>query len=123
MAELGPVIDSSRSVTSDHGPRPAGRSDECFYCHAPVGTLHDETCVLYQRTVSVEVKVRYNITVPAEWDERMVLFHRNEGTWCASNVIDELEDRFGDDADRCMCSVMEVRVIDYDPELSIGRTT
>jgi hypothetical protein len=40
------------------------------------------------------VLVQYTITVcrgvPEDWDEHMVNFHQNEGTWCAGNLLNEL---------------------------------
>lgn len=35
----------------DHGIRPAGPRDACFYCHSLVGELHGSECVIPQRTV------------------------------------------------------------------------
>lgn len=111
--DLGPIIETTRVVTEQHGPRPAGSPDECFYCRAPVGGLHEDTCVMYEREIAIEVTVRYKVRVPQHWTEEDIMFHRNEGTWCAGNIIEELEERFGDDADVCMCAYTDVKVIPW----------
>lgn len=34
--------------------------------------------------------VEYEVEVPAHWDQNTIEFHRNDGTWCASNAVEEL---------------------------------
>lgn len=46
----------------DDGIRPAGASDECFYCHQKVGEPHQRDCVI----VTKRVRVRYLIDVDIE---------------------------------------------------------
>lgn len=78
-------------VAPSYGPRPAGRDDECFYCQRPVGELHDLGCVLRLRRVVVRMTVEFPVEVPDSWTAEDIEFHRNEGTWCATNVLPELE--------------------------------
>jgi hypothetical protein len=33
------------------------------------------------------------VSVPADWDGDMVNFHRNESSWCSSNVAAEIEEQ------------------------------
>jgi hypothetical protein len=33
------------------------------------------------------------VEVPEFWDEDMIDFHRNESSWCASNILPDLEAR------------------------------
>lgn len=113
MAVLGPVIEDSLLVTKENGPRPAGKPDECFYCRQPLGYQHTWNCVLVERKVRVAVTVTYEVTIPAHWDEARFLQHRTGSFWCASNVIDELDKRFGDDGDNCMCGITEFAVVDW----------
>lgn len=110
---LGPVIEDSIYVTEENGPRPAGRPDRCFYCGHALGDRHKDDCVCVVRHVRIRLTVEYNVEVPADWDEGMILFHRNEGTWCASNFIDELDKRFGDESDACMCGAAHIDVIEW----------
>lgn len=84
------IHEASFRVTPDHGPRPAGPPDACFYCQQPLGALHAQDCVLRTQSVVVRVETEYVITVPAHWDAAMVEFARNEGTWCADNGVREI---------------------------------
>jgi hypothetical protein len=36
-------------LPNDDGIRPAGNSDECFYCNQKIGTSHKEDCVCLQK--------------------------------------------------------------------------
>lgn len=87
-------------VRSDHGPRPAGPPDRCFYCDARLGELHADECALRTRTVVVRATVEYVIEVPEFWDEHTVEFSRNDSSWCASNIFHELEAL---EAGQCLC--------------------
>lgn len=72
--------------------RPAAKgSGVCFYCHRAIGDRHDATCVLWTHRVKVRVTIDYEVDVPYSWTKEIVEFHRNEGSWCASNVLNELE--------------------------------
>ena len=80
--------------------RPASPNRECFYCKQPVGGEHKADCVLVQKTVLVQASIEYEVTVPASWNEEDILFHRNESSWCQSNIIRELEEL---DDRGCLC--------------------
>ena len=89
--------------------RPARLDGTCFYCHVPMGGEHEKGCVIRQRTVDVELTVRFPISVPEDWDEESINFHRNESTWCADNIIPELEregKRVG-----CLCRATTIRYL------------
>lgn len=78
-------------IVTPEAARPAGLPDRCFYCDRPVGDTHDEgECVLVKRKVRIRMTVEYDINVPAHWDKGRIEFHRNDGTWCADNALDEL---------------------------------
>ena len=70
----------------------------CFYCQSAIGGTHKNDCVLVKKTVKIHAT--YEITVPADWDEKMIEFHRNDGSWCVDNMFDELEELKGDE---CLC--------------------
>jgi hypothetical protein len=77
-------------VTKDHGPRPAGKADECFYCRRKIGDEHAPECVVRERTVVVRMTIEYVTKVPEHWDTDGIDFHYNDSSWCASNALNEL---------------------------------
>jgi hypothetical protein len=94
---------------TDNGQRPAvGAVDHCLYCKAPLGT-HKVDCVCLQRTVVLEMTVRYIGTVPRSWEESQILFSRNEGTRCKSNDIDQIAAESA--AGACPCMRAEIKLI------------
>lgn len=83
---------------NDDGIRPAGRPDECFYCRRRVGEEHKRDCVMVTKLVEYAVvatvgdqrfEARWVKDVPYGWDADMCNFHKNEGSWCADNFLDE----------------------------------
>jgi hypothetical protein len=70
--------------------RPARMDGTCFYCGQPIGAAHKDDCVLIKKRVRVRAVIEYEIDVPAHWTPEQVEWHRNEGTWCADNLITEL---------------------------------
>ena len=52
--------------------------------------------------------MQYEVSVPADWDKDMVEFHRNESSWCAGSLVDELGDM---DSEPCLCCACEFRCI------------
>ena len=86
---------------TDKAMRPASSERRCFYCQEPVGGTHKNDCVLVKRRVTIRMVVEYDVTVPAAWDADQIECHRNEGSWCADNAIQELEEAF---RGSCMCS-------------------
>lgn len=78
-------------VTEENGPRPAGAPDRCFYCDRSLGEEHKEDCVLRMQTVRVLYTIEIVEAVPEYWDQEMLEFHRNDSSWCASNLLTVLE--------------------------------
>lgn len=72
----------------------------CCYCQQPYGGTHKVGCVMRQRTVTVRATIEYVIAVPEDWDADQIEFHRNEGSWCADNLLDELK---ADGDKGCLC--------------------
>ena len=77
---------------TESSTRPAGKPDECFYCHRKIGEEHAGTCVIRSRTVVCEIKLELVRTVPEDWDEDMINFHMNDSSWCFDNIAEEIAD-------------------------------
>jgi len=84
--------------------RPASSERSCFYCHRPIGESHADDCVLVIKRVVVRAVIEYEVSVPASWDAEQIEFHRNDGSWCANNMIGELEAL--SERDGCVCSAV-----------------
>jgi hypothetical protein len=89
----------------EYSIRPAGDPNKCFYCDTPRGGEHKADCVIRSRTVVVKMTAQYVVQVPEYWDADQIEFHRNEGSWCASNGIAELEQMEGRVG--CLCGSIE----------------
>ena len=108
------LIKSTVKVTPEHGPRPAGKPDQCFYCRAPMGSDHALDCVLRVKTVVIRATFEMVIAVPDEWDEETINFCRNEGSWCVDNLVDHMADfiersREGDGG--CFCGSTKIQYL------------
>jgi len=96
--------------------RPASKEEKCFYCQQPLGAKHNDGCVLIQKKVKVRAVIEYEIDVPSEWDASMIEFHRNESSWCAGNMIDELQE-LNDKENECICGLVKYEHIEDVGEL------
>lgn len=94
-------------VTAENGPRPAGKPDQCFYCNQPIGQMHKGDCVCRERTIIVRTIIEYPIRVPESWTKELIEFQRNESSWCADNIIDELTEL----KCNCICSLVSVEYV------------
>ena len=93
-------------IVTEKAQRPADMNGCCFYCQQPIGQPHKPDCVLISKTVKVRAIIEYKISVPSDWDEHAIEFHRNESSWCADNMIRELEElRKGEGG--CLCNYVE----------------
>lgn len=84
--------------------RPARPDGTCFYCRQALTMPHELDCVIRSKRTKIVAEITYEIEIPASWTEEDVLFHRNEGTWCSSNMIQELEN-----IDTCLCKEVKFR--------------
>lgn len=101
-------------VTEENGLRPAGPDDRCAFCYAPLGDTHAEDCVLRTRTVVIRHTVDVTVRVPAHWDRHMIEFHRSDASWCASNLVNDLNRRKESD---CLCPVHHAEYLrEADPQ-------
>lgn len=107
-----PVGRDSHLVTADNGPRPAGPPDACFYCRQSIGTEHKPDCVLRQKWVRLAITFDVLHAEPEDWDQQMIEFARNEGTWCSDNAVEMVEEatkyRYEHDGN-CMCRSTQIR--------------
>lgn len=91
----------SYKVTKEHGVRPAGPQDKCFYCGKPIGSEHKENCVMRERTVKLRVTFDIIKAVPESWDKKTIESHYG-GKWsyCMTNLADIIGEG---SAYGCMC--------------------
>jgi len=89
--------------------RPASNKNECFYCESKIGEFHKDDCVLIKKKVKVKAIIEYEIEVPHHWNKDMIEFSRNEGSWCASNIINELKEI--DKKNGCLCNIIKYKLI------------
>jgi len=92
---------------------PLGPPGHCTWCFAPIGSEHEPTCAVPQRTVVVRVSVEMVISVPDSWTADQIEFHRNEGSWCCDNWRDELNglmDRL-ESASLCSCGLISTAFV------------
>ena len=82
--------------------RPAGKPDECYYCGAKVGEQHKPNCVIRNKTIVARLTIDFVDSVPENWDTEVIDFHYNNSSWCASNILNRLEER---NNFRCLCDV------------------
>jgi hypothetical protein len=90
-------------IVTSKSMRPASNKEQCFYCKQKIGSHHNQDCVLINKKVKVRMIVEYEIEVPNHWDKEDIEFHRNDGSWCADNAIDELQEKFNNPDSSCMC--------------------
>ena len=107
-------------LPNDDGIRPAGKPDECFYCHRKVGQLHKEDCVTITKLVRLRYIIEVDIEMPHSFDAHDIEFNRNEGSWCADNCLDEIEAhcRKEENVGSCLCNRFKaefVSVLDSTP--------
>ena len=112
-------------MVGEYAVRPAGEPDKCFYCGEKVGSQHKTDCVIRRKTVVVDFTIRAVQTVPELWEPCDVEFFYNEGSWCADNLITELNRRKEELPNRCLCNFTEakyVREADEKDEEDYGTT-
>lgn len=104
--------------SSDTGVRPAGSSDRCFYCGTKVGDEHKPECVTLRKRAMVRFTVEMPVVMPKSWDAEMVAHYYGQGTWCASNFLELLEqldtavDDAPDEVTWCMCGMVHGELIE-----------
>ena len=89
-------------TVGEYSVRPAGKTDECYYCGAKVGEQHKSNCVIREKTIVTRLTIDFVDDVPENWDKEVIDFHYNNSSWCASNILNRLEER---NNFRCLCDV------------------
>lgn len=119
--EVGPAVrfTVTEKATRPASDRPSDRR-QCLYCQVGIGGYHKADCVLIKKKVKVRMIVEYEVEVPAHWDKGTIEFQRNEGSWCASNAIQELDKLFGEDAGPCMCPAAKFEYLGGDTAPYLG---
>jgi len=107
-------LESSGFAVTKKAKRPFSETETCFYCGAAIGAEHRHDCVLVMKKVTVRAIVEYEVQVPADWDEHLILFQRNDGSWCGSNMIGELEEL--DERDGCLCQHIKWELVEDSDE-------
>lgn len=100
MSEKMPLV-----LENDDGIRPAGEPDECFYCHQKIGEPHLESCVCVTKRVIGIAAICVDVSVPYSWDKKDIEFHRNESSYCAGNLLSDIDtahEALGEE--NCPCS-------------------
>lgn len=101
------IIEKSRIVQPDTRP---GGDKRCFYCEAPVGSPHRESCVCFLKTLVVRLTVDVVISSPVSHEANIVEFaYSGEGSYCSDNIMDDLAtaaERMG-----CSCGFFEATVL------------
>ncbi len=92
-------------IVTESAMRPASDKKACFYYQQEIGVPHKPDCVLVQRKVKIRMTVEYVVNVPAGWTKDEIEFHRNESSWCADNVIDELSETAKEH--ECLCNCVQ----------------
>ncbi len=112
-------------VALDH-TAPAGKPDECFWCGVAIGKPHSRDCVIVTKKVLLKVTINFEVSVPHSWDKENIEFHRNDGSWCANNVIDEFEAEFEqEDSEECLCDKAYfeyIKTTDNTPVINMAKT-
>jgi hypothetical protein len=91
-------------LEDDDGIRPAGKPDECFYCHAKVGEPHIETCVILNRRTKIKFTVQIVIDTPFSWSKEVIENYYNNSTWCHNNCAVEIQNYCDElEPNGCLC--------------------
>lgn len=102
-------------VTDEHLP-PASDGVHCFWCGEPKGSRHKRECVTWLKRVVVRAIIEYEVEVPMSWGAPDVEFHRNDGSWCANNLLTELQEQFPARGEACLCNATSFEFVgELDP--------
>lgn len=93
-------------------------SGVCLYCQEKIGTPHKWECVIPQKWVLVRMTVDMPMQFPRSWDKDNIEFKLNESSWCADNIVDDLQTLVDNGLDLCNITGFEYlrdgKVIDAD---------
>lgn len=95
---------------NDYGIRPAGKKDECFYCHSKIGEQHKKDCVIVCKKVKLKATIEFVLDVPNHWEKENILYHYNNGTWCSDNLLNYLENWKDNHKNECLCRYTKIEI-------------
>lgn len=98
-------------IVGPSAARPVGKLEVCFYCNQPIGGEHKPDCVCVVRKIRVRVSVEMDIWRPASWKEGDVGFDLEGSSWCATNIIDELQEYADSKEPGCLCSDFDFEIL------------
>lgn len=91
-----PLVDPN-----DDGIRPAGKSNQCFYCHQYVGQPHKRDCVIVKKRIEMHVTAtlptgetymgKIEFDEPYSYDARLSEYCKNDSSSCQSNFLRSLQ--------------------------------
>lgn len=58
---------------------------------------------------TVEIKIKLPMEFPSDWDDKLIDFHLNDGSWCMDNFIDLLDEYSKKHG--CICEICEAKVL------------
>lgn len=70
---------------------PRNVDNTCMYCGAKEGEQHNQGCVCRRRSIVMKMEMNIVMEVPENWEVSTCEFNKNDGTWCASNIIQDLQ--------------------------------
>ena len=108
---------------------------QCFYCRGTLGNAHDDNCVTlvrlntYVATLKGFIIAKWQHKDPAFWDVGSCEFHKNDGSWCTDNALDNGEWLSGEDLfekahdtlgeNECGCGLFEFKLIKMGDKVSL----
>ena len=103
------------SATAGLRPHPSNWTKEpekanthCLYCKQPVPN-HAEDCIVPDRTVVVELKIRMVVRMPQSFDVDSINFAMNGSSACSQRYIDQLYKEGHQEENLCsVCHRMEM---------------
>jgi hypothetical protein len=98
------ALDDTRS-----GGGGAGRPDKCFYCSGKIGREHDADCVTLDKPVKVRLTLDLVLTTVRGWTKEQSERRWNEGSWCADNIISDIERHCADG--HCLCNRAHIDIL------------
>ena len=102
-------------IVTEKAQRPARMDGTCFYCMQPIGAEHKPDCVLIHKRVKVRATIEYETEIPNWWGNKEFEFHRNEGSWCANNMVGELK-KYVEEKPGCLCGHAEFEYLGEESE-------
>jgi hypothetical protein len=91
------------------GIRPAGSPNRCFYCGVAKGEDHHPECIIRERSVIIDVTIRMVRLMPESWTAEDIEFQLNDASWCADNILLELDNQAENRG--CLCQDFKAKFI------------